>query len=1021
MVKRKHSEQEPPAASTEAQPAVAALDPAELSEMKSQALAAISTASERKIDPVNEQAEFDGDSSFVQIGAGAAEGKGKAKEDGVRRQVRRDGKEKINMTVFVSSLPYETTTTDLITHFSFIGPVKNGFVVKDKESQESKGVGYITFTSLEDAEKAVKDLNGGQFGADAKRKIRVELANDKPFVPRPRRADPTLDSDVPSLPGHIHTDTPTPTPVAAVRTKPVQPRGHKAAPATATAAGTAGPAAGHGDKTAIRTLVLSGIPTTVDRDTLWKKVRKLPGIGAKDAFEYPVNLSDLVAGEVKETMGNTAHVLFETHDKASKAAEKLHSHIYKGALLSCVLKKRLQQAAGSADGKGGNRAGRLIVRNLAWNVTEQELRTLFLPFGPILGINLPTVASKLPHTDPTKPAPPPRARGFAFVWFLSKNDAEKAIEGMNGKEIKERSVAVDWALSKEKFEEAKAAEGEGDAVKEDVKDEESEEKDEDEEDEDEDDVDVVMEDVEEDEAKPVKPTLPAVEEGSTLFIRNLPFEATEEELRDLFRTFGPLRYAKITMDRETGRSRGTGFACFWKKEDADSALAEAARVHQITGANQTGLNSAPSVNPFALPSILTIDPSSQAAAKLVLHGRTLDVVRALTREDASIKKEDAEKFRQKADKRNTYLMREGVIFPNAPAASTLPELEVTKRVESFNTRRKLLESNPSLYISKTRLSIRQIPLYATDRTIKRLGIYAVKEFDAEVAAEKREPLSREELMDDTQSPVALASSKKNTGRKTVVMQSKVERQNDRIDGVTGLGRSKGYGFLEMRTHQDALKVLRWANNNPDVSALMKEWVATELEELATREKEKLVAARAAVPKPDDLDDQELKYKKLQAKVKDGVAGLTDQMKQGKTLLVEFSVENVQVVKRRSEKMTMGAGEAGAARGGERTRKRKADNDDDEDDTKSSARKDDKGKERKRGGGGSGKNKEKRSAEDGGQGDAAVPGKSPRPSKKPKKDDGASVPAGADVKDKTLGKNLGGLIGKKRKMRKAGGK
>lgn len=37
-------------------------------------------------------------------------------------------------TVFVSSLPYETTTTDLITHFSFIGPVKNGFVVKDRVS-----------------------------------------------------------------------------------------------------------------------------------------------------------------------------------------------------------------------------------------------------------------------------------------------------------------------------------------------------------------------------------------------------------------------------------------------------------------------------------------------------------------------------------------------------------------------------------------------------------------------------------------------------------------------------------------------------------------------------------------------------------------------------------------------------------------------------------------------------------------------------------------------------------------------
>jgi nucleolar protein 4 len=161
---------------------------------------------------------------------------------------------------------------------------------------------------------------------------------------------------------------------------------------------------------------------------------------------------------------------------------------------------------------------------------------LFLPYGPILGINLPTVASKLPHTDPSKPAPPPRARGFAFVWFLSKNDAEKAIEGMNDKEVKERKIAVDWALSKEKFEEVKAqqeplvkeepAEGE---VKEESDVEMKGEDEEESEDED-DEVDVEVED---DEDKPVKPTLPAVEEGSTLFIRNLPFEATEEELRDL--------------------------------------------------------------------------------------------------------------------------------------------------------------------------------------------------------------------------------------------------------------------------------------------------------------------------------------------------------------------------------------------------------------------------------------------------------------------------------------------------------
>jgi nucleolar protein 4 len=44
---------------------------------------------------------------------------------------------------------------------------------------------------------------------------------------------------------------------------------------------------------------------------------------------------------------------------------------------------------------------------------------------------------------------------------------------------------------------------------------------------------------------------------------------------------------------------------------------------------------------------------------LVLHGRTLDVDRAVTREEAGQMKEDGEKSRERGDKRNTYLMREG--------------------------------------------------------------------------------------------------------------------------------------------------------------------------------------------------------------------------------------------------------------------------------------------------------------------------------------------------------------------------
>lgn len=60
-----------------------------------------------------------------------------------------------------------------------------------------------------------------------------------------------------------------------------------------------------------------------------------------------------------------------------------------------------------------------------------------------------------------------------------------------------------------------------------------------------------------------------------------------------------------------------------------------------------------------MASILTPDPSALSAQSLVLHGRTLDVVRAVTRDEAGKLKEANEKAREKADKRNMYLLREG--------------------------------------------------------------------------------------------------------------------------------------------------------------------------------------------------------------------------------------------------------------------------------------------------------------------------------------------------------------------------
>ncbi|KAK8846604.1 hypothetical protein IAR55_005690 [Kwoniella newhampshirensis] len=947
---------------------------------------------------------------------------------------KKERKERVNTTLFISSLPYTATSTDLLTHFSYLGPVRHGFVATDKETGKSKGVGYVTYSLREDAEKALAELNGGGFGG-GNRKIRVSWADERLSLKERKveRAEAQLNPK------------PKPTPRAA-------PGEEKSS-----------------DPNAIRTLVLSGLPEAITKNVLWKKVRK---VNENAELVYPVTSED---GEAVPE--DSANIIFPSHGDALKALPKLHGHTYKGALLSCVLKKRLEKLSAKGQGKNPSHAGRLIVRNLSWDTTVQDLRASFLPFGPIHSIDLPTLPSKLPPSaDPSKPPPPPRARGFAFVWFLTKNDAEKAIEGVNGKVLKTakggkadtegRVVAVDWALSKEKWEETKKVEGGEDEKKEDAsgsdsgsgsdeesasesddgsgsEDDEGDETDGADEDED-------MEDAEEEE--PVKPKLPAVGVGSTLFIRNLPFETTEQELNALFRSFGPLRYARITMDKFTGRSRGTGFVCFWNVEHANEAIEEAERVTRETGANAMPLGggAAQAKNPFALPSVLTADPSSSLASRLVIHGRTLDVTRAVTREEAGQMKEDSERSRQAGDKRNTYLMREGVIFPNSPAAASLPESEVEKRQQSFNARKTLLRSNPSLYISKTRLSIRQLPLFATDRTLKRLAIHAVRAFDDEVKSGDREGLARSEEMDDTLSAAIAArkDSKKGKGkeRETVVIQSKIVRQTEKVDALTGQGRSKGYGFLEMRSHKDALKVLRWANNNPVVGTLMWDWWKVELGDIKERTEKALIAARKkaegpvagagesddkakkAVQKKDDKDEKkggesveelEGRLKKIEGRLEEGDDRSGGGMRGGKTLMIEFSIENIQVVKRRVEKIVSHRDGGSTPRQGD---KRKAsdrieaeDTDDEGAAPEPKKRKWDekKGKGKAVGGSGGG---DKRS------------GDRPRlaPQSKVYKTDKKANPTPApvpEVKEKRgiekMGNQLGSMIGRKRKMRKGG--
>ncbi len=80
---------------------------------------------------------------------------------------------------------------------------------------------------------------------------------------------------------------------------------------------------------------------------------------------------------------------------------------------------------------------KLFVGNLDFKVTENDLQDAFAAYGTVVEANL--------VTDRTTGRP----RGFGFVTMSSQEEAQKAIEGLNGKEMAGRAIAVNIARPRE--------------------------------------------------------------------------------------------------------------------------------------------------------------------------------------------------------------------------------------------------------------------------------------------------------------------------------------------------------------------------------------------------------------------------------------------------------------------------------------------------------------------------------------------------------------------------------------------
>src|SRR3954466_9717409 len=72
--------------------------------------------------------------------------------------------------------------------------------------------------------------------------------------------------------------------------------------------------------------------------------------------------------------------------------------------------------------------------------------------------------------------------------------------------------------------------------------------------------------------------------GNKLYVGNLSFRVTSEDLQDYFGGAGTVDSANVVYDRETGRSRGFGFVEMASEDEATSAIA------QFNGSEYDGRN-----------------------------------------------------------------------------------------------------------------------------------------------------------------------------------------------------------------------------------------------------------------------------------------------------------------------------------------------------------------------------------------------------------------------------------------------